>query len=58
MDKHYIESQYKLAILDYKLAKDDNEKHSAQRRMAKLELIASETFGFNYCDELEKLKKV
>ena len=58
MDKHYIESQYRLAFLDYKFSINDVQKHDALRRMAKLELIASEIFGFNYCDELEKLKKV
>ena len=58
MDKYYIESQYRLAVSDYWLAINDVQKHDAMRRMAKLELIASEEFGFYYCDELEKMKEV
>ena len=58
MDKYYIESQYRLAVLDYKLSINDDQKHDALRRMAKLELIASEFFGFNFCDELGKMKEV
>lgn len=58
MDKYYIESQYRLAVSDYRLSINDAQKHDALRRMAKLELIASEVFGFDYCDELEKMKEV
>ena len=57
MNKYYIESQYRLAFLDYKFSINDVQKHDALRRMAKLELIASEIFGFNFCDELEKMQK-
>ena len=58
MDKYYIESQYRLAVSDYWLSINDVQKYDALRRMAKLELIASEIFGFSYCDELEKMKEV
>lgn len=52
MDKEYIESQYKLAYLDFTLASSDDQQWDARQRMAKLEALASELFGFDYADSL------
>lgn len=54
MDKHYIEQQYRLAVLDFKTAKNENEQWEARKTMARLENIASLNFGFAYADELHK----
>ena len=55
LDKEYIEQQYRLAYLDFKLSSTEDAQFDARRRMSKLELIASEQFGFDYSDGLKKL---
>lgn len=55
MDKTYIESQYKLAWLDFKTAVDESGQWDARKRMAKLEALASELYGFAYADSLQSV---
>lgn len=50
--KDYISDQYHLAVLDYKLAKNEEEQWSARRVLARLEKLASELFGFAFCDAM------
>lgn len=52
MDKKYIEEQYHLAVLDFKVAKNEEERHTARKAMMKLEQIAMQEYGFAYADEL------
>ena len=58
IDKSYIEHEYKLAILDFKIAKNENEQWNARKSMAKLEQIAMQEFGFDYADQLHDLIKL
>lgn len=59
MDKKYLEEQYRLAVLDYKTAKNEDEKWRARKSMASIERSAMQEYGFNYADELHEreLKK-
>lgn len=52
MDKDYIKNQYKLAYLDFRTARSENEQWDARKRMAKLEALASEMFGFEWSDAM------
>lgn len=54
MDKKYIESQYHLAVLDYKLARNEDERWESRKTMARLEQIAAQAYGFTYADELHE----
>ena len=53
MHKDYIENEYRLAVSDFKLAKNEDEQWDARKRMAKLEQIASSAYGFEYADSLK-----
>ena len=57
IDKSYIEHEYKLAILDFRIAKNEDEQWNARKSMAKLEQIAMQEFGFEYADQLHALIK-
>ena len=57
MDKSYIESQYRLAWLDFKTAHNEDEQWDARKRMAKLEALASELYGFDYADSLKSVAR-
>lgn len=52
----YLMEQYKLAISDFKVAKNEDEQWKARKELAKLEQTAVEMYGNAFCDELEKLK--
>ena len=56
ISKQRIEEEYRLAFLDYKTAKNEEEQWSARRAMARLEKIAMEDYGFEYADSLQILK--
>lgn len=58
IDKSYIEHEYKLAVMDFKLAKNEDEQWDARRTMAKLEQIAMQEFGFDYADQLHMYVQV
>lgn len=57
VDKGYIESQYRLAVLDFRLAKDEDMRFAALRSMARLEQLASMCYGFDYADSLRDFQK-
>ena len=52
MHKQYIEEQYRLAYLDFKTAKDEDEQWDARRRMHRLMNLAAEMYGFDFADSL------
>lgn len=52
MDKEYIKNQYKLAYLDFRTARSENDAWDARKRMAKLEALASELYGFEWSDTM------
>lgn len=52
----YLLGQYKLAISDFKCARDEDEQWNARKELANLERTATEMYGSSFCDELEKLK--
>lgn len=58
MDKEYILNYYKLAMSDFKIAKNEDEKWDARKRMAKLEAIASEKYGFDFTDSLKERSNI
>lgn len=57
MEKSYIEEQYKLAVLDFKVARNEDEQWEARKTMARLEQIAEQAYGIDYADQLATLKK-
>ena len=56
IEKSYIEREYRLAFLEFKTAKNEDEQWNARKSMAKLEQIAMQEFGFEYADQLQELK--
>lgn len=55
--KDYIEQQYKLAIGDYRLAHNDDQRHAAMADMARLEGLAATMYGFDYADKLNAMAR-
>ena len=55
LTKNYLESEYKKAIHNFKIAIDENAQWEARKSMARLEMIAGQMYGFDYMDELHKL---
>ena len=56
-NKDYIERDYKQAVSDFKVSHNENERWECRKRMAKLELLACEFYGYQYLDEvLGKIK--
>ena len=56
IEKSYIEREYRLAFLEFKTAKNEDEQWNARKSMAKLEQIAMQEFGFDYADQLQELR--
>lgn len=56
ISKQRIEEEYRLAVLDFKLAKNEEEQWNARKAIARLERIAMEDYGFEYADSLHVLK--
>lgn len=54
MDKEYIEKQYAQIVLEWKCARDADERWVLRNRMVKLEQTAGELFGYSYMDDLHK----
>lgn len=54
--KSYLMEQYKLAVSNFRVAKNEDEQWKAREKLAKLEQTAVEMYGNAFCDELEKLK--
>lgn len=55
--KGYIEQQYRLAWLDFATAKSENTQWEARKTMARLEALASETYGSDYADSLALIRR-
>lgn len=55
-NKKYLLEQYKLAILDFKTASNENEQWNARKQMARIERTAFEIYGDSLDTEFEKLK--
>lgn len=53
MTKAYIEAQYRLAWLDFRTAHSEDEQWDARKRMASLEVLAAELYGFEYADSVK-----
>lgn len=56
ISKNYIEREYRQAILEYKCAANEDEQWELRKTMARLEQIAMQEYGFEYADELARLK--
>lgn len=56
LTKNYLESEYKQAIREFKAAINENAQWEARKSMAKLEMIAGQMYGFDYMDELHRLR--
>ena len=52
MSKEYIIKQYKLAMLDFELARCEDDQWNARKQMASLETFASAMYGFELSDSL------
>ena len=56
-NKDYIEREYRQAISDFKISHNEDDRWDCRKRMAKLELLACEFYGYQYLDYLEEMKK-
>lgn len=56
MDKEYLTEQYRLAILDFQTAHDEDEQWSARKNMARLERTAIELYGNELEKDFEQMK--
>lgn len=56
MDKTYLMEQYRLAILDFRTAHNEEDQWSARKAMAKIETTAFSLFGNELDSEFEKMK--
>lgn len=56
IEKSYIEREYRLAFLEFKTAKNEDEQWNARKAMARLEQIAMQEYGFEYADQLKELR--
>lgn len=52
--KDYLNEQYRLAVLDYQTAHNEDEQWQARKQMAQTERTAAELYGFAYADSLHK----
>lgn len=56
MDKEYLMEQYRLAILNFQTAHNEDEQWSARKQMANIERTALELFGNELDQEFESMK--
>ena len=54
--KEYIKREYAQTIREYQCAHTEDEQWQARKTMARLENIAMYEFGFEYADEIAKMK--
>ena len=54
--KEYIKREYAQAIREFQCAHTEDEQWQARNTMARLENIAMYEFGFEYADEIAKMK--
>ncbi len=52
MDKQYLETRYKAAAADWRMAATPQARQQATDRMARLERLAMESQGFDFADFL------
>lgn len=50
----YLDEQYRLAVLDYQTAHNEDEQWQARKQMAQTERTAAELYGFEYADSLHR----
>lgn len=51
--REYLREQYRLAMLDFKCAANEDEQWAARKAMAKVERTAAELYGFDFADSLK-----
>lgn len=56
MDKTYLLDQYRLAILDFQTAHNEEEQWKARKQMANIERTAFELYGKDLDEAFEKMK--
>ena len=54
MTQEYIKELYRLAILDYRTAANQEAKNKALDELARLTKVATELHGFDFADSLRK----
>ena len=54
LDKNYLKEQYLLAMNDFVCSYSENDKWECRKRMARIEKLASEMYGFEFADNLVK----
>ena len=52
--REYLDEEYRLAVLDFRCAHNEDEQWNARKRMAQTERTASELYGFDFADSLHK----
>lgn len=52
--KDYLDEQYRLAVLDYQTAHNEDEQWQARKQMAQTERTVAELYEFEYADSLHK----
>lgn len=54
ISKERIEEMYHFAVLNFKGAINEDQQWEARKMMMNLEIIATQEYGFEYCDQLHK----
>lgn len=54
LDKDYIERNYRMAVLDFQTARNEDEQWDARKAMARLERLAVQMYGTDYADDLHE----
>lgn len=57
LSRQYLESQYKMAVMDFKTALDEDAQWDARRKMAKLEKLALEMYDDEFAIKLNNIAK-
>ncbi len=55
VSKEYLEREIKIAIGDFRLARNEDEQWNARKRVSKTLEIASLYYGFEFADELDHM---
>ena len=54
MDKEYLEEQYRIAVSDFKVARNEDAQWDARQETARLETLMIELYGSEYCKEVHE----
>lgn len=57
LSRQYLESQYKMAVMDFKTALDEDAQWDARMEMAKLEKLALEMYDDEFAIKLNDIAK-